>query len=202
MTEDNYYGANAYAQAIAGILAQLTKSSRAKEALESVLRFDDLKPQHQSLYCAIADAQADTGDIQGARLTLSYAETEELQTNRRKEMARLSTLLNQREDFKESRQLSALEHIDYEIRAAHKAIALAYARHGSLAEASNIAANPDFSYGKDLFEEIGKVSAEGGHEIRAIAWARALSSPTDKAYALLGIAQALSVPKNKPAAKQ
>jgi hypothetical protein len=202
VSEANYYGANAYAQAIAGVLAQLTKSGRAKEALEAVLRFNDLKPQHQSLYCAIAEAQADTGDIQGARSTLSYAETDELQTNRRKEMARFTALLKQREDFKESRQLSALEHIDYEIHAAHKAIALAYAKQGSLAEASNIAADPNFSYGTNLFEEIGKVSAEAGHEIRAIAWARALSSPTVKAYALRGIAWALSAPKSAPAAKQ
>jgi hypothetical protein len=202
VSEANYYGANAYSEAIAEILAELTKSGRAKEALEAVLRFDDLKHQHQSLYCAIADAQADIGDIQGSRSTLSYAETEELQTNRRKEMARLTAVLKQREDFKESRQLSALKHIDFEIRAVHKAIALAYARQGSLAEASNIAADPDLSYGKDLFEEIGKASAEAGHETRAIAWARTLSPPTDKTYALLGIAQAISGPKNPPAAKQ
>lgn len=202
VSEADGYGRDPYAQAIAGILAQLTKSGRAKEALEAVLRFDDLKPLHQSLYCAIADAQADTGDIQGARSTLSYAETEELQTNRRKEMARLTALLKQREDFKESRQLSAMEHIDYEIHAAHRAIALAYARQGSLAEASNIAADFDSHDRKDLFGEIGKITVEGGQKARALTWARALSSPTDKAYSLRGIAWAFSVPKSTPAAKQ
>lgn len=200
--EANYYGANAYAQAIAGVLTQLTKSGRAKEALESVLRFDDLKPQHQSLYCAIAVAQADTGDIQGARSTLFYAETDELQIIRRKEMARLTALLKQREDFKESRQLRAMKDIDYEIHAAHKALALAYARHGSFAEASNIAFDPGIYDKGGLIEEIGKVAAEAGHKAPAITWARAMSSPSDKAYGLIGVARALSVPKNKPTEKQ
>jgi hypothetical protein len=201
--EADGYGRDPYAQAIAGILAQLTKSGRAKEALEAVPRFDDLKSKHHSLYCAIAATQADTTDIQGAKSTLSYVETEEQQTNRRKEIVRLSALLEQREDFNERQQLRALENIDDEIHAALKAIAIAYARQGSLAEASKFANDPDFSYGRtDLFEEIGKARAEAGHETRAIAWARALSSPTVKTYALRGIAWALSAPKSTPAAKQ
>lgn len=201
VSEADGYGKDHYAQAITGILKKLTKSGRAKEALGAVLRFDDLALQHQSLYCAIATAQADTGDLQGAKLTLSYAETEELQSNRRKDIARITSLLKQRENVKESQQLRALEDIDYEIHAAHKAIALAYARQGSLVDASDIAADPSY-HDNDLYLQIGEASAAAGHDIRAIAWARAISSPTDKAYALRGIAWGLSALKHKPAEKQ
>jgi len=117
-------------------------------------------------------------------------------------MARLTALLKQREDFKESRQLRAMKDIDYEIHAAHKALALAYARHGSFAEASNIAFDPGIYDKGGLIEEIGKVAAEAGHKAPAITWARAMSSPSDKAYGLIGVARALSVPKNKPTEKQ
>jgi len=201
VSEADDYGTDAYAQAIAGILAQLTKSGRAKEALEAVLRFDNLKPQHQSLYGTIAAVQADTGDIQGARSTLSYAETEEQRIKRRKEMARLISLHKQGEDSQEYRQLSPLQHIEAKTHAALEAIALAYARQGSLTEASKVAADFDFHYREDLFKEIGKITATGGQETRAITWVRTLTSPSDKAYALLGIVWTLSVPKDKPASK-
>lgn len=196
------YGADVYVRAISTILVQLARSGRAKEALEAVSRFVDLKPQYKFLYCTIAAAQAESGDIQGARATLSHAETEEQRKERRQEMAKLISLLKQGEDSQELRQLRVLQHIEHETQPALRAIALTYARLGSLAEASNIALDFDFPERERLFEEIGKVSSESGHKTPAITWARALTSPSDKTYALIGIAHMLSVPKSKPAAKQ
>ena len=202
VSEADDYGTDAYAQAIAEILAQLTKLGRAKEALEAVLRFDNLKPQHQSLYGTIAAVQADTGDIQGARATLSYAETEKQRIKRRKEMSHLVSIMKQGEDSKELQQLRVLQRTEDETHEALEAIALAYARQGSFAEASKVATDFDFHYREDLFKKIGKIAAEGGQETRAIIWARTLTSPSDKVYALLGINWTLSVSENKPTLKQ
>ena len=84
--ETDYYGAGAYVHSISEILDQLVRSGRTKEALETILRSNDLKPHRQSLYVSIASAQADSGDIHGARSTLSLAETEEQRKERQKEI--------------------------------------------------------------------------------------------------------------------
>lgn len=201
-SEADIYGTDAYLNAISNILEQLAKSGRGKEALESIPRFDDLKIRRQFLYGKIAAAEADSGDIQGARATLSYAETEEQRIKRRKEMSHLVSIMKQGKDSQELQQLRVLQRTEEETHAALEAIALAYARQGSLAEASKVAADFDFHYREDLFKEIGKITAEGGQETRAITWVRTLTSPSDKAYALLGIAETLSAPKSKPASKQ
>ena len=159
VSKADIYGTDAYANAISNILGRLAKSGRTKEALESIPRFDDLKLRRQFLYGTIAAAQADSEDIQGARATLSYDETEEQRIKRRKEMSHLVSIMNQGKDSQELQQLRVLQRTEDETHAALEAIALAYARQGSLAEASKVAADFDFHYREDLFKEIGKITA-------------------------------------------
>ncbi len=193
--ESDHYGANAYVQSISEILAQLVKSGRAKEALETVPHFDDLNPQRRSLYGAVAAAQANAGDIDGARSTLSLAETEGQRAARRKEMARLVPLVN--EDSEELRQLRALQRTEDESRMALEAIALAHARRGEIVEASTIAFDLDFHYREELLGAIGKVTVESGRNTQALAWGRSLPSPSDRSYALVEIAGALNASMTK-----
>ena len=106
-------------------------------------------------------------------------------------MTRLVDLLKQRQDSEELRQLRALQTREYDTLPALEAIALAWTRKGSLTEASNIANDLDFHKRCDLYEEIANMLVVSVGKSEALRWARTLSAPSDKAYALVGIASAI-----------
>lgn len=190
-SENSDNGTETYIDALSDILTQMVRANRTKEARESVARLDGLKAHRAPLYSAIAAAQADADDVQGARVTLSYAETDAQRAARRKEMTRLVDLLKQRQGSEELRQLRVLQTRESDTLPALEAIALAWARKGFLAEASNIANDLDFHKRSDLYKEIGNRLVVSAGKSEALRWARTLSASSDKAYALVGIASAI-----------
>ncbi len=93
--------------------------------------------------------------------------------------------------------------MDSAVRWIFEAIAKAQARRGDLRSAVATADGlTQPSHRASLLQEIGATQVQGGRTQSALIWARALPSPSDKAHALVGIAQALSTPKTKRAAKQ
>ncbi len=184
-----------YVHALTEIFTQMVRANRTKEARETAARFDGLTSHRTQLYSAIAATQADLDDIHGASITLSYAESEKQRVARRKEMARLIGLLKQGQDSEELRQLRNLQDREYNTLPALEAMALAYARRASLTEASKIANDLDFHKRVGLYEEIGNTLMVSNRKTAALQWARALSSPADKAYALVGIARAIATSK-------
>jgi hypothetical protein len=84
-----------------------------------------------------------------------------------------------------------------------EAIAKAQARIGDLRAAVSTADGlTNATHRFLLIQVIGAIQVQVGRTQSALIWARALPSPSDKAHALVGIAQALSTPKTERAAKQ
>jgi tetratricopeptide (TPR) repeat protein len=192
-----------YESAVGDILVELTKSGRAKEAKETVRTIEDFRPRHRLLYARIVSAQADSGDIQGAKVTFLLVESPQQRGTRKKELSRL--MLPPREYLSEEdlRRLQELSDMDSTVRWALEAIAKAQARRGDLHSAVTTADDlTQPSHRASLIQAIGATQVQSGHTQSALIWARALPSPSDKAHALVGIAQALSTPKSKPAAKR
>jgi hypothetical protein len=191
-----------YESAVADILAELTKTGRAKEAKDAVKNFEGLGARQQVFYPGIAAAQADSGDVPGARTTLLMAETERQRLARTKDLLRLSQLPREFLSEEDIRRLHDLKDMDTLVGSALEAIAKAQAKQGDVRNALATAdglTTP--SRRLALLGEIGAVQVRAGRTHQALTWARALPSPSDKAYALLGIAQGLSAPKIKPAVK-
>jgi len=192
-----------YESAVADILAELTKSGRAKEARETVRTIEDLRPRHRLLYARIVSAQADSGDIQGAKATFLLVETPQQRGTRRKELLRLTQVPREYLSEEDLRRLQELIDMDNTVRWIFEAIAKAQARRGDLRSAVATADGlTQPSHRASLLQEIGAIQVQGGRTHSALIWARALPSRSDKAHALVGIAQALSTPKTKRAAKQ
>jgi hypothetical protein len=192
-----------YESAVADILAELTKSGRAKEARETVRTIEDLRPRHRLLYARIVSAQADSGDIEGAKATFLLVETPQQRGTRKKELLRLAQVPREFLSEDDLRRVEELRDTDYAVRWSLEAIAKAQARRGDLRSAVATADGlTQPSHRASLFPEIGATQVQGGRTHSALVWARALPSPSDKAHALVGIAQALSTPKTKRAAKQ
>jgi hypothetical protein len=191
-----------YESAVADILAELTKSGRAKEARETVRTFEDLRPRHPFLYARIVSAQADSGDIQGAKATFLLVETPQQRGARMKELLRLTQTPRELLSEEDLSRLRDLSDMDNAVRWILEAIAKAQARRGDLRSAVATADGlTQPSYRASLLQEIGATQVQGGRTQSALIWARALPSPSDKAHALVGIAQALSTPKTKRTAK-
>jgi len=189
---------DSYESAVGDVLAQLVKSGRAKEAHEAVGNFEDLGPRHRLLYARIAEARADSGDIQGAKATLLLVETEQQRGIRRKELLRLSQLPQEHLSDEDRRRLQDLRDIDNSVRLALEAQAKAQAGKGDLRAAVATADGlTDPFYRFSLLREFGLIQVRSGRTQQALAWARGLPSPSDKAYALLGVAQELSAMKNR-----
>jgi pentatricopeptide repeat protein len=194
---------DSYESAVSEVLAELTKSGRVKEARETVKNFEDLKQRHRLLYARIAWAQADAGDVQGAKATLLLAETEQQRGTRKKNLVRLAQIPQEYLTTEDLHRLQELRDMDSVMHWTLEAIAKAQARKGDLRAAVSTADGlTNVTHRLWLIQEIGAIQVQGGRTQSALIWARALPSPSDKAHALVGIAQALSTPKTKRAAKQ
>jgi hypothetical protein len=200
---DDSGAASGYESAVAEILAELAKTGRTKEAREAVGNFEDLKHRRRILYGRIAWAQADAGDVQGAKATFALADSAQQRAARKKDLLRLSQISREHLSTDDQNRLQELHEMDGMMRWTLDALAKAQARKGDLRSAITTA--DEFSqpaYRFSLLQEIGTMQAQSGRTQQALAWARSLPSPSDKAYALLGIAQGLASAKTKLAAKK
>jgi tetratricopeptide (TPR) repeat protein len=191
-------GSSTYEVAISDILVQLVKSGKAQEARQTVARLQDMQSEHPLLYSAISTAQADMGNIKAGKATLALVETERQRTTRKQELLDLAEKLREGQNPDDVSRWRKLQSLDVAIRQAQEAIAKAYARKGDLAGA--IAAANELNLPSDrlgLIKEISALQTQTAGTESALRWARGLPSPSDKAYALLGIATALPDAKNK-----
>jgi tetratricopeptide (TPR) repeat protein len=191
--------ASGYESAVAEVLAELTKSGRPKEAKEAVGNFEDLKHRRWILLGRIAWAQAEAGDIPGAKATMTSADPEPQRAARRKELLRLSQVPREHLSVDDQNRFQALHEMDGIVHWTLEAIAKAQARKGDIRGA--VATADGFSqesYRSSLFRKIGAMEAQNDRVNQALSWARALPSTGDKVYALLGTAEGLSTGKSAP----
>lgn len=195
-------GSSTYEVAVSDVLVQLVKSGKAQEARETVERLQDMQSEHPLLYSAITTAQADTGNIKAAKTTLALVETERQRKARKQELLDLAEKFREGQNPDDDSRWRKVQSLDVAIRQAQEAIAKAYARKGDLASAIATANELNLSSERlRLIKEISALQTQTAATESALRWARGLPSPSDKAYALLGIATGLSEVKNKKTPK-
>lgn len=200
--QDTEAGSPSYELAVSDILAEWSKAGRAREARESVENFDEFKERQELLYARIAAAQADVGDIQGAKTTLLLAETPVQRAARNEDRSRLAKIPKEYLNEVETKRLDEINHMRVLVNWTFEGMAKAQCRKGNLREA--LATSRELSNDSTrsrLIQELGAIQVHAGRTQEALTWARALPSPSNKTYALLGIAQGLAAQKTKPTAK-
>ena len=113
----------------------------------------------------------------------------------------MSDLLDLLKDTEEAPELEELQVIqaDSQLHLAIQAIALAYAKRGELQKASELAHELVGALRREVLEDIGGTAVKSHLETEARQWARDFENPNERAYALLGIASAISAGQNKVA---
>lgn len=183
-------GADGYTTTLAHILAELVRRGKAGEARNRLSQLKDLGGSYPLFYSEIAVAQADLGLIPDAKTSLASIETEAQRVARTKELKRLTEKPAEFRSPEEQSRVRALSNIEKARERALGAIALALTRKGALSEATTMTVKFSTpSRRLETLREVGIVQSQSGRTQTALKWARALPSPAEKVYALLGIAE-------------
>lgn len=191
-----------YEMAISNILVELVKSGKPTEARDTVASFQHIDIDRAWLYSGIAVTQADLGNIKDAKDLLAQVETESQRIARKKELVQLKEKIQISQNPNDVTRSQELWKREFEVRRALEAIAKALARKGDLFGAMAAADELNVpAHRLELIKELSAFHAKAGRTEQTLRWARNLSSPSEKAYALVGIATALSQSADKPKAK-
>lgn len=175
---------------LCNIAYNLSLAGNSAEALKLVRQGS--ASEDPSCVFTIADAQLQTGDIVGALATVAPFRNSEQGPGRTKELSRLEDKLREQPGDKNTRQrLDAIA--DFEER-----LAQAQAEAGDLSEALATIDSLALRDGKYShvtrhinFDSISSAMAANKQANKALAWARMLVDPQEKAHALIGIAKGL-----------
>ena len=194
--------ASDYDMAISEILVEMVKGGKGAEAKDTAARFQEADIRRLWLYSGIAMAYADVGSLKEAKAALALAETETQRTARRKELRQLDDNLRFGHSPADQTRFEELWKVDGDIQRGLEAIARAFARKGDLSGAMAVADQlnqpaPRFHLIKDL----SMLQIQAGREEATLRWARNLSNPSERVFALVGIATGLSHHTDKRKAK-
>jgi len=180
-----------YAMAISDILVEMVKAGKGTEAKDTVATFQDTDIRRSWLYSGIAMAQADLGNIKEAKAVLALAETEGQRHARKKELFRLKEKI--RLEPADETRLQELGTIGVDIQRGLDALAKASARKGDLRGALSVADELNQPAARlHLIKDLSALHVKTGHTNDTLTWARHVSSLSEKAFALVGIATGLS----------
>lgn len=187
-----------YDTAISEILVGMVKAGKGADARETAGRFQDSTLTRSWLYGSIAVAYAELGDITAAKSALAVAETDNQRRARKKEGKELEDKLQLGPG--DQTRLDELHQMDLNIRRGLEAIAKAFATKGDLRTAMAVANELNKPAKLDLIKEVFALQVKSGSKEQTLRWARNLSTPSEKVFALVGIATGLSqeAPKGKP----
>ena len=182
-----------YETAISSILIEMVKSGKGKEAMGTAAAFQDLDVRRPRLFGAIATAYAEAGKLKEANEALALAETEAQRSARRKELRQIAEKIRVDHSPADQRRLEELLKVGDDIQGGLAAIAKALARKGDLSGALTVADQMNHAAQKlELLKEVGAVHAQAGRKDDTVRWARALPRASERVFALVGIATALS----------
>ena len=182
-----------YETAISGILIEMVKSGKGKEAAGTAATFQDLDVRRARLFSAIAAAYADAGKLKEANEALALAETEAQRNARRKELRQIAEKIRIEHNPADQKRLEELLNVGDDIQGGLAAIARALARKGDLHGALTMADQLNHAPQKlELLKEVGAVHAQSGRKDDTLRWARALPRASERVFALVGIASALA----------
>ena len=188
-----------YGMAISEILVEMVKAGKGAEAQDTAARFQETNVTRSWLYSGITMAHADLGNVKAAKTTLALAETESQRRTRRKEMRQLKEKIPLAQNPAAEARLRELWEIDRDIQRGLEAIAKAFARKGDLVSAMALADELNNPASRlHLIQELSTLHVQAGAIERTLRWARGLSNPSEKVFALVGIATASAhKPENK-----
>lgn len=191
-----------YEMALFEILVHMVMAGKGTEAKDTAAKFQDTGIRRSWLYSGIAMAYADLGNVKEAKAVLALAETEDQRSARRNELRQLAEKRRLGSTPADETRLQELVEIDREIRPGLDAIAKALARKGDLHGAMTIADELNHpAHRLDVIKEISALHALAGRKEHTLRWAHKLSGPSEKVFALVGIADALSREADKRKAK-
>jgi tetratricopeptide (TPR) repeat protein len=183
--------ASDYDMAISAILVEMVKAGKGAEAQDTAARFEDANVTRAWLYSGIAMAYADLGNVKAAKAALAVAETDTQRRARRKELRQLEDKIRFGHTPDEETRLQNLWEIDRDIQRGLQAIAKALARRGDLDSAMAVADELNDSARRlDVIKELSTLHVKAGRKEQTLRWARTLPHPSEKVFALVGIATA------------
>ena len=182
----------AYDAAISEILVEMVKAGKGAEAQDTAARIQEIDTTRSWLYSGIAMAYADLGNVKAAKTALAAAETETQRRARMKDLRQLEDKIRLSHDPADETRLQQLWDLDRDIQRGLEAIAKAFARKGDLRSATAVADELyDSTKRLELIKDLSTLLVKAGHKEQTLSWTRALSSPSNKVFALVGIATAL-----------
>jgi tetratricopeptide (TPR) repeat protein len=182
-----------YNMAISEILVEMVKVGKGTEARDTAARFQDADIRRVWLYSEIAVAYAELGNLKEARAALALAETEAQRSARRKELRQLDDKLRFGHSPADQTRFQELWRVEGDIQRGLEAIARALARKGDLSGAMAVVDELNQPARRlHLIKDVSMLHMEAGREDRTLRWARNLSRPSERVFALVGIATGLS----------
>jgi hypothetical protein len=189
---DSDLRATDYDKAVSEILKEMVKAGKGKEAKDAAATFENADIRRSWLYSGIAVAFADVGKLKEAREALALAETESERHARRKEQIEIADHIRLGHDPPDQARFQELSKIDADIQSGQAAIAKALARKGELSGARSVANELHAPLKLNVLKEMSALHVQAGRKEDTLRWARNLASPSEKVFALVGIATALS----------
>ncbi|HEX5550238.1 MAG TPA: hypothetical protein VFX36_05365, partial [Nitrospira sp.] len=191
-----------YDMAISEILVEMVKAGKGTEARDTAARFQDTDIRRLWLYSGIAMTYAELGNLKEAKAALALAETEPQRTARRKELRQLDDKLRFGPNPADQTRVHELWKVDGDIQRGLEAIARALARKGDLSGAMAVADELNQpAHRLPLIKDLSMLHMQAGREEHTLRWARNLSTPSERVFALVGIATGLSHHTDKRKAK-
>ncbi len=185
--------ASDYDKAISEILVEMVKAGKGTEAKDTAARFQDADSRRSWLYSGIAMSYAELGNLKEAKAALALAETETQRSARRKELRRLDDKLRFGHSPADQTRFQDLLKVDGDIERGLEAIARAFARKGDLSGAMAVADEINQpAHRLHLIKDLSTLHIQTGRKEHTLRWARNLSSPSERVFALVGIATGLS----------
>ena len=187
-----------YDMALSEILVGMVNADKGTEAKDTAAKFQDTDIRRSWLYSRIAMAYADLGNVKEAKAVLALAETEDQRSARRKELRQIADKRRLGNTPADETRLQELVETDMEIRPGLDALAEALARNGDLAGAMAVADQLNHpAHRLDVIKTLSALHVHSGRKEQTLRWARNLSSASEKVFALVGIAPALSQEADK-----
>jgi hypothetical protein len=194
--------ASDYETAISDILVEMVRAGKGKEAAEIAATFQDVDVRRPRLFSAIATAYADMGKLKEANEALAMAETETQRSARRKELRQIADKIRLGPDPADQRRLEELLKVGADIHGGLAAIAKALARKGDLSSAVTVADQVNHAAQKlELIKELCVVHVQAGRKEDTLRLARTLPRASERVFALVGVATALSQETDKRKSK-
>ena len=195
--------ATGYAEVVLEVLIEMVKAGKGREAQDTAGRFPVSDIRRSRLYSGVAMAYAELGNVKEAQASLALIETKHERTVRRKELKETADNIRLRQEPSDKSRFQEFILIEDDLRCGLEAIAKALARKGDLRGATAVVDELDETANRHpVIKDLTFLHTQSGRTEDTLRWARSLSRRSEKVFALVGIATALSQETDKKKSKR